>query len=325
MSSRASRGLRSWDWRIAPARRRSTACAAASSRRRWNGRVNRRITVNLAPAALRKEGSGFDLPISLAVLGATRQLPPERLVEHAAVGELALDGTIRPVSGTLAVAEGARRAGLRRLVCAAESAPEAALAGIEPVRRSASRRGRRVLPRTHRRAGLRADRRGRHRERRGSGSRRSARPGARQARARDRRSRLAQPPADGPSGNREDDARPATAGHSPDARARGGARGDAHPLRRPGCSLPDVRSFRCRPFALLTTGRLLRRSSGAGRARAPGRSHSHIEACCSWTSSRSSRAPSSSRYDSRSRTASSLSLASAGTRSSRRAFSSWEP
>jgi magnesium chelatase family protein len=95
--------------------------------------LNRRITVNLAPAALRKEGSGFDLPISLAVLGATRQLPPERLADHAAVGELALDGRIRPVAGTLAVAEGARRAGLRRLVCAAESAPEAALAGIEPV------------------------------------------------------------------------------------------------------------------------------------------------------------------------------------------------
>jgi magnesium chelatase family protein len=95
--------------------------------------LNRRITVNLAPAALRKEGSGFDLPISLAVLAATRQLPPERLAEHAAVGELALDGRIRPVPGTLAVAEGARRAGLQRVVCAAESAPEAALAGIEPV------------------------------------------------------------------------------------------------------------------------------------------------------------------------------------------------
>jgi len=95
--------------------------------------LNRRITVNLAPAALRKEGSGFDLPISLAVLAATRQLPPERLADHAAVGELALDGRIRPVPGTLAVAEGARRAGLRRVMCAAESAPEAALAGVEPV------------------------------------------------------------------------------------------------------------------------------------------------------------------------------------------------
>ena len=94
---------------------------------------SRRITVNLAPAALRKEGSGFDLPIALAVLGATRQLPPERLAEHAAVGELALDGRIRPVAGTLAVAEGARRAGLTHVVCAAESAAEAALAGVEPV------------------------------------------------------------------------------------------------------------------------------------------------------------------------------------------------
>jgi magnesium chelatase family protein len=92
-----------------------------------------RITVNLAPAALRKEGSGFDLPISLAVLGATQQVPPERLAEHAAVGEVALDGRVRPVAGTLAVAEGARRAGLQRVVCAAESAPEAALAGVEPI------------------------------------------------------------------------------------------------------------------------------------------------------------------------------------------------
>jgi len=95
--------------------------------------VNRRITVNLAPAALRKEGSGFDLPISLAVLAATRQLPPERLADHAAFGELALDGRVRPVAGTLAVAEGARRAGLRWVVCAAESAAEVALAGVEPV------------------------------------------------------------------------------------------------------------------------------------------------------------------------------------------------
>ena len=94
---------------------------------------SRRITVNLAPAALRKEGSGFDLPIALAVLAATRQIPPERLAAHASFGELALDGRVRPVAGTLAVAEGARRAGLERVVCAAESAPEAALAGVEPV------------------------------------------------------------------------------------------------------------------------------------------------------------------------------------------------
>src|SRR5213594_741921 len=93
----------------------------------------RRITVNLAPAGLRKEGSGFDLPIALALLGASHQVPPERLAVHAAFGELALDGRVRPVGGVLAAAEGARRAGLERLLCAAESAPEAALAGIDPV------------------------------------------------------------------------------------------------------------------------------------------------------------------------------------------------
>jgi magnesium chelatase family protein len=93
----------------------------------------RRITVNLAPAGLRKEGSGFDLPIALAVLAASHQIPAERLAQHAALGELALDGRVRPVPGALVAAEAARRAGLDRLICPPESAPEAALAGIEPV------------------------------------------------------------------------------------------------------------------------------------------------------------------------------------------------
>src|SRR5436189_2756708 len=92
-----------------------------------------RLTVNLAPAELRKEGSGFDLPIALAVLAASRQVTEESLRGHAAVGELALDGRIRPVAGVLAAAEGAKQQGLSRLFCAAASAPEAALAGIEPV------------------------------------------------------------------------------------------------------------------------------------------------------------------------------------------------
>ena len=93
----------------------------------------RRITVNLAPAELRKEGSGFDLPIALAVLAASRQVPADALAGHAAVGELALDGRLRAVGGVLAAAEGARQAGLTRLLCAAGCAAEAALAGIEPV------------------------------------------------------------------------------------------------------------------------------------------------------------------------------------------------
>jgi magnesium chelatase family protein len=92
-----------------------------------------RIVVNLAPAALRKEGPGFDLPIALAVLAASRQVPWEALEGHAAVGELGLDGRVRPVGGALAAAEGAKLNGLTRLLCAPESAGEAALAGIEPV------------------------------------------------------------------------------------------------------------------------------------------------------------------------------------------------
>jgi magnesium chelatase family protein len=92
-----------------------------------------RITVNLAPASLRKEGSSFDLPIALAILAASGQVPRDELERHAVHGELALDGRVRPVTGVFAVADGARTAGLPRIICAARSAPEAALAGVDPV------------------------------------------------------------------------------------------------------------------------------------------------------------------------------------------------
>jgi magnesium chelatase family protein len=91
------------------------------------------ITVNLAPAALRKEGSGYDLAIALSILAASGQIPAGDLSEHACVGELGLDGSIRPVAGTIAVAEGALRSGLPRVMCAVEAAQEASLAGITVV------------------------------------------------------------------------------------------------------------------------------------------------------------------------------------------------
>jgi magnesium chelatase family protein len=103
----------------------------ASAELEWP--VRHKITINLAPAQLRKEGSGFDLPIALALLAASEQLPADALAGHAALGELALDGRLRPVPGALVAAEGARRAGLERLLCAEESGPEVALAGVEPV------------------------------------------------------------------------------------------------------------------------------------------------------------------------------------------------
>jgi magnesium chelatase family protein len=96
----------------------------------WPGNKS---TVNLAPAELKKEGSGFDLPIALALLAASGQIPRDRLAEHASCGELALDGRLRRVGGVLGVAEGARRAGIERIMCAHDACAEAALAGVEPI------------------------------------------------------------------------------------------------------------------------------------------------------------------------------------------------
>src|SRR4029077_5945140 len=101
-----------------------------------------RVTVNLAPAGLRKEGSGYDLPIALAVLAASRQLPHDELDRHAAVGELALDGRLRRVGGVLAVAEGAGRMGLEVVPCpSASGAARAWGLGFAPARGGAAAGG----------------------------------------------------------------------------------------------------------------------------------------------------------------------------------------
>jgi len=117
------------DRACAEARQRVMSGIAAAELRFPKGRV----IVNLAPAALRKEGSGYDLAIALAILAASQQVPREGVESHASFGELALDGRLRRVGGILAVAEGARRSGLTRVLCAREAASEAALAGIEAV------------------------------------------------------------------------------------------------------------------------------------------------------------------------------------------------
>ena len=88
----------------------------------------KRITVNLAPADLLKEGSHFDLPIALALLGAMGVLPQDALDGYVALGELALDGTLTPVAGILPAAIGAAAAGAG-LICPARCGGEAAWAG----------------------------------------------------------------------------------------------------------------------------------------------------------------------------------------------------
>ncbi|TVR85232.1 MAG: ATP-binding protein [Trueperaceae bacterium] len=84
-----------------------------------------RMVVNLAPADVRKEGPAFDLPIALALLAAQGRVPNGRLRDAAVVGELGLDGRVRPVRGVLAVALAARDAGCQVLVVPLDQADEA--------------------------------------------------------------------------------------------------------------------------------------------------------------------------------------------------------
>ncbi|MEK7244654.1 MAG: magnesium chelatase domain-containing protein, partial [Pseudomonadota bacterium] len=88
---------------------------------------SKRITVNLAPADLAKEGSHFDLPIALGLLAAMDALPQDEIAEYAALGELGLDGRITRVAGVLPAALHAREKGLG-LICPASQGPEAAWA-----------------------------------------------------------------------------------------------------------------------------------------------------------------------------------------------------
>jgi magnesium chelatase family protein len=88
----------------------------------------KRITVNLAPADLPKEGSHYDLPIALAVMAAIGAIPPDALAGYCVLGELALDGTITAVNGVLPAAMAANARGLG-LICPAATGPEAAWAG----------------------------------------------------------------------------------------------------------------------------------------------------------------------------------------------------
>ena len=93
---------------------------------------NKRVTVNLSPADLPKEGSHFDLPIALAVLAVLEVLPPDELEGVVSLGELALDGRLVPVAGALPAAMAAAEEG-RVLICPPACGAEAAWVGAVPV------------------------------------------------------------------------------------------------------------------------------------------------------------------------------------------------
>ncbi len=87
----------------------------------------RKIVINLTPADLRKEGPCFDLPISVGILAASEQLKTELLENYIFMGEVSLDGSLRPVAGVLPIAAAANKMGITGLVIPADNAQEAAL------------------------------------------------------------------------------------------------------------------------------------------------------------------------------------------------------
>jgi len=90
------------------------------------GYPNKSVTINLAPANVRKEGAGFDLPMALGILGAMGTVAPTDA--HLLVGELSLDGAIRPVRGALSIAACARKQKIANVLVPADNAAEAAMA-----------------------------------------------------------------------------------------------------------------------------------------------------------------------------------------------------
>src|SRR5450432_252671 len=90
------------------------------------GYPSKAVTINLAPANVRKEGAGFDLPMALGILGAMGTVG--RSDQHLLVGELSLDGSLRPVRGVLSMAVCARENGIPNLLVPFDNAAEAAVA-----------------------------------------------------------------------------------------------------------------------------------------------------------------------------------------------------
>jgi magnesium chelatase family protein len=88
---------------------------------------NQTVVVNMAPADLRKEGSAYDLPIAMGILGAVGMVMPDALGEYVIMGELGLDGTLRPIKGVLPIAIEARSRGCKGLIVPVANAREAAI------------------------------------------------------------------------------------------------------------------------------------------------------------------------------------------------------
>ena len=90
----------------------------------------KKLTINLAPADIKKEGSAFDLPMAVGILASTEQVMPDVLEEFVLLGELALDGSLRPIHGTLPMALEVRKNKVRGMIVPKENGKEAAMADV---------------------------------------------------------------------------------------------------------------------------------------------------------------------------------------------------
>lgn len=89
----------------------------------------KQITVNMAPADIRKEGSAYDLTIAVGILAASEQIKADKITDYIIMGELSLDGELRPIKGTLPIAIKAKQEGFKGLILPEENAKEAAVVG----------------------------------------------------------------------------------------------------------------------------------------------------------------------------------------------------
>ena len=85
------------------------------------------ITINMAPADIRKEGSAYDLPLAIGILAASEQIKSDTLSEYLIMGELSLDGNLRPIKGALPIAVKAREEGFKGFILPAQNAREAGI------------------------------------------------------------------------------------------------------------------------------------------------------------------------------------------------------
>ena len=247
----------------------------------------RRITINLAPADLPKEGSHYDLPIALGLMAAIGAIPHDALSGFAVLGELGLDGSIAPVAGVLPAAIGANARG-EGLICPAACGPEAAWASPEIEIIAASSliqlanhfKGTQVLSRPQPKILEAPGSRARPRRHQG--------PGKRQARARSGGGRRTQSAHGRPARRRQIDAGGAAAVDPAAARAGGASRSvDGRFGRR------RDRGRRADQPAAVPRAASFRQHAGAGRRRpacaARAKSRSRITAFCFSTSYRNSR------------------------------------